>query len=214
MEELDKLSINDFIAELGSDRPAPGGGSAAALAGATASGLISMVAKISLRKIEDTPANKKIMNELNEIKNRSEAARGGFLELITDDTNAFNEILNSYRMPKGTDEEIQQRRSAIQDATKLAAEVPLKTAQLALQTLTSAKELMNIGAAAAITDTGVAGALAFSAVTGAIWNVKINLGSVKDEAYIKEMNSRIIDITQNAETLWIELKKNIDDKVA
>jgi formiminotetrahydrofolate cyclodeaminase len=214
MEELDKLSINDFISEFGSASPAPGGGSAAALAGATASGLIIMVAKISLNKIEDNPANKEIMNKLEEIKNHSEAARGGFLELITDDTKAFNEIMNCYRMPKGTDEEIQQRQAALQDATKHAAEVPLKTAQLAFQTLTSANELVNIGAAVAITDTGVAGALAFSAVTGAIWNVKINLCSIKDKTFIEDMNIKIIDITQNAETLWKEIKEHVDNKVA
>ena len=64
-----------------------------------------------------------------------------------------------------------------------------------------------------ITDTGVAGAMAFSAVTGAIWNVKINLGSIKDEAFVKEMNSRVIDITQNAEMLWKEIREHVNEKV-
>jgi formiminotetrahydrofolate cyclodeaminase len=211
--KLDELSVSEFSTELSSSSPAPGGGSTAALAGAMACGLISMVASISIKKLEEKPENNEIIERFKDLVNNSNNTRAGFLELITDDTNAFNDIMACFKMPKNTDNEKQERKASIQSATKNAAEVPLKTADLALQALAWSRELIKIGTSNAITDTGVAGAMAYSAVMGAIWNVKINLGSIKDENYVKEMKMKIQDIMINAKTYWYEIKLEIEEKI-
>ena len=98
--KLDELSVIDFTAELGSDDPAPGGGSTAALSGALSCSLVSMVAKITLKKSKEPEVNVK----LKEIITNAETARIEFLKLVNDDTEAFNKIMESFRMPKNTEQ--------------------------------------------------------------------------------------------------------------
>ena len=215
MTELNELSITDFTAELGSDSPAPGGGTTAALAGAMACGLTAMVARITLNKIKlkDSADIEVDLSTLEEIISNSDSAREKFLSLMNDDTDAFNKILHSFRMPKSNDEEKERRKSAIQAATKHASEVPLETAKLAIRTLGWVKELINIGTTTAITDTGVAGVMAYSAVKGALWNVKINLGSIKDSGFIQETNFEIEKILSSLNKLWPEIQKSVETKI-
>lgn len=206
---LDKLSIADFANELGSDNPAPGGGSSSALAGVLACSLISMVAKITLKKLKDDTARSK----LEEIIIKSLEAKKHFLQLINDDTTAFNEIIMSYRLPKDTDSAQHQRSAAIQSATKHAAEVPLTTAELGLETLVWVKELTSLGAEQTITDLGVAGLMAKAAITGAIWNVKINLSTIKDKDFVSDMNKRINNIVNSQNTLWPMIRDAVENKI-
>ena len=209
MTRLDELSIIDFAHELGSDSPAPGGGSTAALAGALSCSLISMVAKITLKREGDIEKNIK----LKELITQAETSGREFTKLINDDTNAFNDILKCFKLPKETDNEKQARMDAIQAATKHAAEVPLKTARLGLRILTYVKTLSEIGSENAITDTGVAGLMANSAIKGAIWNVKINLSSMKDSGFVQETNFELEKLLESTRTLWSEIQKNVEDKV-
>ena len=209
MTEFDKLSIEDFVKELGSASPAPGGGSTAALAGALACSLIGMVAKITLKKKVASNAQ----NKLEKIVTASEGARDQFLKLITSDTLAFNEIMKSYKLPKSTDFEKDARFSSIQASTKHAADVPLQTAKLGLQTLEWVKELTEYGSENAITDTGVAGLMARSAIQGAIWNVQINLGSIKDNMFVQKTKDEVEKILTKTNNLWPEIQKQIKDKI-
>ena len=209
MSELDKLSIVDFNTELGSSSPAPGGGSTAALAGALACSLVCMVAKITLKRSEEPKKN----IELKEIITEAETTQKQLLHLINDDTEAFNAIMNCFKMPKNTDSEKDARSAAIQDATKHAAEVPLRTARFGLSALTWAKTLTEIGSQNAITDSGVAGVMAYSAIKGAIWNVKINLGSIKDSGFVQESNFEMEKILETTNKLWSEIHRNVEEKV-
>ena len=201
MTELDKLSVEDFTAELGSGSPAPGGGSAAALAGALACSLVSMVAKVTLNKLEDEG----IRDKLDNMATESEQTRAQFLKLINSDTLAFNEIMKSYKLPKTTDFEKDARYTAIQAATKHAAKVPLNTAQLGVKALGWVEELTEVGSENAITDTGVAGLMAYTAVTGAIWNVKINLGSIKDTTFVQKTNEEMNRILSSLSEHWLTI---------
>jgi formiminotetrahydrofolate cyclodeaminase len=209
MTKLAELSIIDFAHELGSDNPAPGGGSTAALAGALSCSLISMVAKITIKRSEDPDINIKLKKLITE----AETSGHEFTILINDDTDAFNEIMKSFKLPKENDNEKKSRSEAIQAATKHAAEVPLKTARLGLQTLTSVKTLTEIGSENTITDTGVAGLMANSAIKGAIWNVKINLGSIKDSGFVQETNFELEKILESSRILWSEIQKTVEEMV-
>ena len=215
MSELNELSINDFAAELGSDSPAPGGGSTAALAGVMACGLTAMVARITLNKIKfkDSADVEVDPSTLEEIVTNSDTAREQFLKLINDDTDAFQDIMRSFRMPKTNDEEKERRKAAIQTTTEYASEVPLETAKLAIRVLGWVKELTKIGTTSAISDTGVAGSMAYSAVKGGVWNVKINLASIKDSGFVQKSNFEIEKILITLNRLWPEIQKSVEAKI-
>jgi formiminotetrahydrofolate cyclodeaminase len=209
MTKLDKLSLAEFVAELGSSSPAPGGGSTAALAGALACALTGMVASISLKKSEDSVVQKK----LKDIFNASKAARVELLKLINKDAIAFNKILKSYKLPKGTDAEKQARSVAIQSATCHAAEVPLLIAELGLEALNRVKDLITISSPQTITDLGVAGLMSHAAITGGVWNVWINLGSIVDEAFVSEITDKLEMIIEQMHYLWPEVREAVENKI-
>ncbi len=207
--DLDKLSIAEFTSTLGSSSPAPGGGSTAAAAGAMAAALVSMVAKITLKHNTSELTQKRlktIMNSANQIREE-------FLILINEDSAAFNVIMASFHLPKTNDIEKHERSSAIQAATKHAAEVPCSTAQLGLKTLNLIDKLTEIGSEQAITDTGVAGLMAYSAIIGASWNVRINLSSIKDEAFVQKTSTEIDLISGSAKNIWLEIVEKIENKI-
>jgi formiminotetrahydrofolate cyclodeaminase len=204
-----ELSIMDFNKELGSSSPAPGGGSTAALAGALACSLLGMVSKIALKNSKEPGVNIRLKELIENIENSQKR----FMKLMNEDTAAFNEILNSFKLPKGIPEEQSHRTQAIQNATKLAAEVPLKTTRLAFDTLKLVKDLTELGSDNTISDTGVAGLMAYSALRGAIWNVKINLCSIKDSGYVQETNLEIEKIMESVNKLWPEIQRIVENKI-
>ncbi len=208
---LDSLSISDFTKELSLKSPAPGGGSTAALAGALACSLIGMVARISVKRLQTTTyANKA---KLEKLITASDRARKQFLSLINDDTVAFNDILNSYKLPKNNDNEKKKRTLAIQRATKHAAEVPLTTAKLGIKTMSWVRELVGLGPEQTITDLGVAGLMAHSAIFGAVWNVKINLSSIKDKDFVSKKLEEIDWILKSISKDWREIQESIESKI-
>jgi formiminotetrahydrofolate cyclodeaminase len=206
MTNLDDLTIKEFTEELGSESPAPGGGSTAALAGALACSLSSMVAKIARKKTK----NESIITKLELIIKQVSKANEEFLTLVNDDTLAFNEILNSFKLPKNTDDDKQKRKDAIQNATKNAAEVPLRTAELGLEIMTVIMNLTKLGSPQTITDLGVAGLMAHSAINGAAWNVKINLGSIKDEEYVTNTNNKLEKILEQMHYIWPDIRDAVE----
>jgi formiminotetrahydrofolate cyclodeaminase len=209
LTNLYELTITDFAQELGSSSPAPGGGSTAALSGALACSLINMVGKITLKRSEDPDKNIKLKKMVDE----SEEDQKQFLSLVNDDTAAFNKILQSFKLPKDSEHEKQSRTEAIQAATKHAAEVPLSTARLAWKALERAGSMIDIGSENAVTDTGVAGLMAYSSLKGAVWNVKINLGSIKDPGFVQETNLELEQLMEKINHFWPEFLKNVEGKL-
>ena len=183
-------NIKDFLLETASDSPAPGGGSIAALSGALGAALGSMVCNLTIGKEK----YQSVAEEFKELKPKLETNMSKLSQLIDDDTNAFNDVMTAFKLPKDTDEQKAKRSEAIQLGYKKAISVPLDTAQTALNTLSLMELIVTKGNQNAITD-GVVGALASeTAIKGALLNVKINLTSVKDQDYVQSTKKTISKI--------------------
>ena len=130
--ELRKLSVEAFIDETGSSSPAPGGGSIAALNASSSAALIEMVAQLTIGK-EKYAA---VQEDMKDVAEKAHALKARFLELIDEDSNAFNKIMAAFKLPKDTDEAKKARSAAIQEATKGAALVPFTVGKRPMACLT------------------------------------------------------------------------------
>lgn len=172
-----EMSLRDFQSALASSSPTPGGGTASAVALGQAAALTCMVADLTIGN--DKWKDGWICAEKAQsiaIKIFSQAGK-----LAKDDSDSFDLVMESFKLPKSNEEEIQSRRNAIRNATLKAALVPFETAELAYELLEVLPELANKGNANAVSDVGVASLLASAAAKGALFNVDINLGSLPDE---------------------------------
>ncbi len=176
MSTLASLSVSDFAAALASEAPAPGGGSASAAAGAAGAGLLSMVIRLTLGKEKFRDA----WDELEALLPRLDEHRKRLLELVDEDTKAYEAIVAARKLPKETEAQKTARKKAIDDATLLATTVPLQTASFAEMALRAAPVVAGKGNPNAGSDALVAALLLAAAVEGALANVKINLGGIAD----------------------------------
>ena len=185
-------TLREFQDELASKNPTPGGGSAAGVALGQAAALAVMVSDLTLSK-ESLKEGWLISERVKEV---ALPLLDLGLELAIQDSQSFDAVVESFRLPKETDAEKSQRRSAIRSATLGAAEVPYRTALAALSLLKLLPELAEKGNGNAASDVGVAGLLASAALKGAIFNVEINLQSLPDDYGVdmrKELPSIIED---------------------
>ncbi len=173
---LTGLSLEKFTEVLASDAPAPGGGSASAAVGAAGAALLAMVVKLTLGKEKYKDA----WEGLGPIGEKLETERVRLLELVDEDTRAYEAIVEARRLPKTNDEEKAQRQTAIDAATLLATTIPMQTAFFADQALRSAGTVLEKGNPNAGSDALVAAHLLGAAVEGALANVRINLPGVSD----------------------------------
>lgn len=170
--------LDSWLEELASPAPAPGGGSAAALAGALAAALVAMVSRItSSRK-----AYAAVASEFAQIAEEADSLRLKLRELVDRDARAYESVLAAYRLPKETEEEKRRRLDEIDRALLQAAEVPLETARAAAAVLRLARRCAEAGHRSAAADSGVAALLAEAALRGAVYNVEVNVGSLSDPA--------------------------------
>ncbi|MFI5182269.1 MAG: cyclodeaminase/cyclohydrolase family protein [Thermoanaerobaculia bacterium] len=176
MSTLTALPVAGFADALASDAPAPGGGSAAAAAGAFGAGLLAMVVRLTLGKEKYREA----WETLEPLLPRLDEARRKLLELVDEDTKAYDAIVEARKLPKESDVEKAARKKAIDDATLVATSVPIQTAFFAEQALRSARAVGERGNPNAASDAWVAALLLAAAVEGALANVCINLGGVAD----------------------------------
>ncbi|MEZ4686766.1 MAG: glutamate formimidoyltransferase [Bacteroidia bacterium] len=173
------LTVSGFVDMLASDAPAPGGGSAAALAGALAAGLGTMVANLSGNKL----ALKKKQAMFSKWGRRGQELKAQLIHLVDADTDAFNEVLAAMRMPKGSEAEAAARDQAIELANQKAAKTPFAILETVIQAYDLLDSMAREGIKASITDVAVGAHLAHAAAEGASLNVRINLGSIKDEQF-------------------------------
>ena len=187
---LANMSVVDFLDETASNSPVPGGGSIAALSAAFSSALTQMVANLTLGKkgYED------VQEEAESVVKEAERLKGLFVEYIDKDSDAFNEVMNAFKLPKDTDERMEHRKKAIQEATKLAALVPLDVAREAYKIMDIAKFVVEKGNKNAVTDGAVATMLARTAVLSALYNVKINLSSIKDKEFVAKVAEEVDEL--------------------
>ena len=187
---LTDKKMNNFLEELASNSPTPGGGSVAALAGALGAALISMVGNLTIgkKKYED------VEEDIKRIISSSEKLRYELSQLIEEDVKVFNNFMATYKMPKGTEDEKKIRTEKIQASLIKAAKVPLRVAYKCLDVLNLSKEVAEKGNINVISDAGVAVLMAEAALESAILNVKINLIMIKDEKVKEELSSSIEEI--------------------
>ena len=186
---IDK-KVSNFLDELASNSPTPGGGSVAALAGALGVALISMVGNLTVgkKKYED------VEEDIKKIVSSSERLRYELSQLIEEDIKVFNNFMATYKMPKETEDEKRVRTEKIQEALIEAAKVPLRVAYKCLDILNLSKEVAEKGNINVVSDAGVAVLMAEAALESAILNVKINLRMIKDEKVRTELSSSIKEI--------------------
>ena len=187
MADLKNLSVEEFAAVTASDAPAPGGGSVSALAGALGAALAEMVANLTVGKAKYA----EVEDEMKELSAKGAEIRSELIAGIQKDTESFTLYMNALGMPKETDEEKAARREAMQNGLKEAAKVPLEVAETAAKILPIAEAVVKRGNTNAVTDGLVASMMARTAVIGALFNVKINLGSIKDEAFVADMAAKV-----------------------
>lgn len=183
---LQDLTLKQFLEKTANNEPVPGGGSISALHGAVAAALTEMLANITIGK-KNYSAVEETM-KLNATK--ASALRTEFLNDIDRDAEAYNLVFQAFRLPKDTDEQKVLRSEKIQEATKVAALVPMEVAERAFELLDLISETTRKGNKNAITDGCVAMMTCRTAVLGALLNVRINLASIKDERFVKELSEK------------------------
>lgn len=205
---IDK-KVSNFLDELASNSPTPGGGSVAALAGALGAALISMVGNLTIgkKKYED------VEEDIKKIISSSEKLRYELSQLIEEDVMAFNNFMATYKMPKETEDEKKIRAEKIQESLIEAAKVPLTVAYKCLDVLSLSKEVAEKGNINVISDAGVAVLMAQAALESAILNVKINLRMIKDEKARTELSSSIKEILLKEKGQKEKVLEIVDSKI-
>ncbi|MCL1868233.1 MAG: cyclodeaminase/cyclohydrolase family protein [Paludibacter sp.] len=191
---LIELTLKDFLAKTASNDPVPGGGSISALNAALAAALAEMVANLTIGKKkyeESEPLMRKIAPLAAEFQRY-------FSTDIDADSDAYNAVFEAFKLPKETESEKTARNAKIQEATKIAAEIPLNVARKALKMMELIEQVAKNGNQNAVTDACVAMMCARTAVLGAALNVKINLLSIKDEEYVNKIAQEISILEKTA----------------
>jgi len=180
---LTELTIKDFISKVISNDPVPGGGSVSALNGALAAALSAMVANLTVGRKKYAEVN----DLMQELSTRFEKLSQKLIEDVDRDSDAYNRVFAAFKLPKETDEEKQFRNEAIQQETKYAAQVPMEVARAVYEVLPQIDAIAQKGNSNAVTDACVSMMCARTAILGALLNVRINLTSIKDEAFVNAM---------------------------
>ena len=181
--ELKSLSVKEFIDKVTGNDPVPGGGSVSALNGSLAASLAAMVANLTVGRKKYAEVN----DEMEQISARMTEQSAKLLADVDRDAEAYDRVFAAFKLPKETDEEKAVRKEAIQRETKYAAEVPMEVARTASELLPMIDAAARRGNSNAVTDATVAMMCARTAVIGALLNVRINLTSITDEAFVKAM---------------------------
>ncbi len=191
---LAELTVRELLEKIAGSEPVPGGGSVAALSGALASALAGMVAGLTIGR-KGYEEHEELMTHIRQLTgNRLRL----FLEDVDRDSDAYQQVFEGFRLPKNTDEEKAIRTTAIQSATRHAALVPLQVARNACELMGIIADVIRLGNRNAITDGCVALMCARSAVLGALMNVRINLGSIKDTAFVEHVQAEADDLEREA----------------
>lgn len=201
-----ELTLGQFLDRLASSDPTPGGGSASAIAGAMAAALVSMVARLSQGKGGDDEAFGRMVEQ-------AEGSRRNLTALAEEDARAFDGVMQAMRMPRGTEEEKRTRQAAMQQALRGAAEVPMRAARETLAVLQAGPELARRGNANAVSDVAVAVLLGYAAVNGALYNVRINLKSIKDEVDVAEGKAEVRRVNQESAALRDEAMAAVRERM-
>ena len=208
-KKLIDFSVKDFAEETAAESMAPGGGSISAYVGALGVSLGTMVANLSAHKAGwDTK-----WEYFSDWAEKGQQYKNDLLFLVDEDTNAFNKIIDGFRMPKTNSEEIEARKLAIENATKYATEIPFKVMETAYNSIEVMLEMMKNGLQNSLSDGGVGVLCAKTAVTGAYFNVRINAKDIKDKQFAENILAKSEDIYQKTIVLENEMMAIINAKI-
>jgi glutamate formiminotransferase/formiminotetrahydrofolate cyclodeaminase len=208
-KKLIDFTVKDFSEETASESMAPGGGSIAAYVGTLGVSLGTMVANLSAHK----PGWDSKWEYFSDWAKKGQDYKNELLFLVDEDTNAFNEIIDGFRLPKSTLEEIEIRKKAIEDATKYATEIPFKVMETAHNSIEVMIEMMKNGLQNSLSDGGVGVLCAKTAVTGAYFNVRINTKDIKDRDFATNILKRAENIYQKTIVLENEMMMIINKNI-
>ena len=202
-------SLHTFLDELASAEPAPGGGSVAALSGALGASLVAMVCRLTIGK----KGYEAVSAEMRAILPRAEALQRELVDLMQADTDAYTRVMNAYKLPKRTDEEKAARARALQAALQHASDVPLCVAEACVQVLALARPIAEKGNQNAVSDGGVGTLMAEAGLRGAAFNVRINLHSIDDAAFVQARRARVAKLFADAARAEREILSIVEQRV-
>lgn len=202
-------TVEQFLNELASKAPVPGGGSVAALSGALAAGLVTMVCDLTIGKKQYA----EVEAEIRGFRERAEALRARLQELMQADVEAYGRLAAAYKLPRETEEEQADRYAAIQEATMAATEVPLTIAEAAAEVVTLAGPVAEKGSKLAVSDAGIAAILGEAAVHSALMNVKINLPTLDDEDFVRGVRKRMDRATKGLAEKKAAILARVEERI-
>ena len=208
-KKLVDFTVKGFADETASESMAPGGGSIAAYVGALGVSLGTMVANLSAHK----PGWDEKWEFYSKWAEKGQYYKNELLFLVDEDTNAFNRIIDGFRMPKSSSEEIELRKTAIENATKYATEIPFKVMETAYNSMEIMMVMAREGLQNSLSDAGVGALCARTAVVGAYFNVRINAKDIKDKSFAEEILSKAKEIYDKTNLLENEMIQLIDSKI-
>ena len=197
-----------FLDSLAAGTPTPGGGSAAAYAGAAGAALVAMVARLTVGKKKYA----EVEAQMNEILNQAERLRRELTAAVDEDAAAFEAIMSAFKLPKETPEQQTTRTAAIESATFKAAQVPLATAEKAVKVMALAERCAALGNLNAISDAGSAFAMERAALTSAGYNVRINVNNLGDKHTGEPLLTQIAVLEEKAAKLEGDVRKSMQTR--
>ncbi len=205
--KLVDMDCKAFANETASESPAPGGGSISAYMGALGAALGTMVANLSSHK----PGWDDRWEEFSQWAEKGQMIKDELLYLVDEDTNSFNKIMDAFGLPKGTEEEKNIRKQAIQEATKYAIEVPFRTIERSFDVFELCEAMIREGNPNSVSDAGVGALCARAAVTGAYLNVKINAADLDDKEYANQITAKAHEYVRKANELEKDLLRRVEE---
>lgn len=207
--KLVSMTLTDFANETASESTAPGGGSISAYVGALGISLATMVANLSSHKKGWDDQWEYFSNWAE----KGEQYKNELMKLVDADTRAFNKIMTAFALPKSNDAEKKIRKAAIQEATKLAIEIPFRVMETACNSMDVISEMVQKGNPNSVTDAGVGALCARAAVIGAFMNVRINAAGYDDQTFVQDIVARGASIQQRAMALEASILENVNAKI-
>lgn len=206
---LIELPLTEFVNKLGDNSPTPGGGSVAALAGCLGAALCAMVARLTL----GTEKYRGVREDMERVCDASDKLARRLLVLVDKDTEAYNQVMDAFKLPKKNEDQKATQRQTIQSAVKQAALVPMETLQTMADLVELVGEALDKGNPNRITDAGVAAQLTRAAAMGAAYNVQINLLDISNNDFSarleKDMNELVSHIMEAVDRLEKIIEQNL-----
>jgi formiminotetrahydrofolate cyclodeaminase len=200
---LKDLTIKEFLEQLASNEPVPGGGSVSALSSGLSVALVQMVANLTI----DKKGYEDVNEEMKKLKAEVKPKINEFIDLIDKDANSFDAVIKAFKMPKETEVNKKVRKSAIQEGMKYAAEVPLEVAESTAKLFPLIEVVIKKGNKNAVTDGLVAAMMARTAIKSALYNVKINLKSIKEEVFVSDYSKKVEMLENTADSIVNKILK-------